>query len=74
MKKTLFFTSSVIALAVSGLVIDGKVDNKSVVISSAVAQNLNCPSLDESLVPVEHRLRASLNQSFKIMGSNCSDG
>ena len=77
MNKKLPFLHSVLNVAIVGLVlgINGKINaislddnNKQKDNSAAVAQNLNCPNLDESLVPARHPVRASLNRKFRAEG------
>ncbi|GET39036.1 hypothetical protein [Microseira wollei] len=77
MNKKLSFLHSVLTVAIVGLVlgINGNIDAISIDDdrrqkdnSAAVAQNLNCPNLDESLVPVRHPVRASLNRKFRAEG------
>ena len=77
MNNKIRFLNPALTVAIIGLVlgIDCKINaisiddnNRQKENSSAVAQNLNCPSLDEALVPVRHPVRASLNRKFRAEG------
>ena len=77
MNKKFPFLNPVLSVAIFGLVlgIDCEINainiddrNRQKNNSSAVAQNLNCPRLNEALVPVRHPVRTSLNRKFRAEG------
>ncbi|MFB2978854.1 hypothetical protein [Microseira sp. BLCC-F43] len=77
MKQKLSLLNPVLTVAIVGLVlgIDREINaisiddnNRQKENASAVGENLNCPSLDEALVPVRHPVRASLNRKFRAEG------
>jgi hypothetical protein len=79
MNKTLSLINPLVTVAIVGLVLgtDAKINaismdnnNRQKDNSSPVAQNLNCPRLDDVLVPIRHPVRASLNRKFRAEGRN----
>jgi hypothetical protein len=77
MKKTLSLINPILTVAIVGIVLGTDYNINAITIddnsrqkdnSSAVAQNLNCPNLDDVLVPVRHPVRASLNRKFRAQG------
>ncbi|MCD8485194.1 MAG: hypothetical protein LRZ84_00160 [Desertifilum sp.] len=57
MKKALWFIVAAIALTYFPS-------------KATLAQNLNCPTLDEALVPLEHPVRTRLNQYYRAQGDS----
>lgn len=70
MKKALHFANPVLALLAIALTLGASypVNATRTDMPWDSAQNLNCPSLDEALVPVEHPVRTRLNQHFHTEG------
>lgn len=68
MNITFPFLNPILSVAIVGLLLGIDCKINAISNSSAVAQNLNCPRLDEALVPVRHPVRASLNRKFRAEG------